>query len=212
MKKLLFYFLITQLGIFHFACNEKKVDSRRFAQEMKNRQLKRVNQGRIMEESLLKGQMIALLVDTTFKKRMNEELTKNGASKAMQLCNISIYGIKDSLSSIYNADIKRVNKSILTTGNKFERELFDAYLYNEEQSLPMEDNLQDMKNGFILYTKPIILNQKNCISCHAEGSKDATILQKAYPQSQVFNLKKGSLIGMWSISMSQQEIIKRIKL
>jgi hypothetical protein len=36
-------------------------------------------------------------------------------------------------------------------------------------------------------------------------------LLKAYPASTVFNLRKGSLMGMWSINMSQQEIIKRMK-
>lgn len=211
MKKIIAPLTIILVFLLSISCNEKRVDSRRFAQEMKNRQLKRVNQGTIMEESLLKGQMVARLIDTTFKKRLDEELTKNGASKAMQLCNIAIYGIKDSLASVYNADIKRVNKNILSTGNKFEKELFDAYLYNEEQKLPMDDNLQDMKNGFILYTRPIILNQKNCISCHADDSKSKDLLLKAYPKSVVFNLKKGSLMGMWSISLSQQEIIKRIK-
>jgi hypothetical protein len=105
-----------------------------------------------------------------------------------------------------------VTKTILTTGNKFEKELYDAYLYNEEHKLPMDDNLQDTKNGFMLYTKPIVLNQQNCMTCHAEGSTLLPMLQKAYPKSVVFNLKKGSLIGMWSISMSQQEIIKRLKL
>lgn len=211
MKQPVQYLIILFVLFFAFACNEKRVDSRRFAQEMKNRQLKRVNQGAIMEESLLKGQMMVSLIDTTFKKRLQEELLKNGPTKAMQLCNINIYGIKDSLASLYHADIKRVNKGILTSGNKEERALFDAYLYNEEQNLPMDDNLQDMKNGFVLYTKPIILNQQNCISCHAAGSKVADVLLKAYPASIVFNLKKGSLMGMWSLNMSQQEIIKRMK-
>ena len=138
-------------------------------------------------------------------------MQKNGPNKAMQLCNIDIYGVKDSLAMVYNASIKRTNRAILTTGSKEEKELFDAYLYNEEQQLPMHDNLQDLKNGFVLYTKPIVLQQDICLSCHGEASNALPILQKAYPKSVAFNLKKGSLMGMWSIKLAQQEVIKRMK-
>ncbi|MEY3416529.1 MAG: hypothetical protein RL711_1471 [Bacteroidota bacterium] len=203
--------LLLFLTIIIGACNEKRVDSRRFAQEMKNRQLKRVNQGAIMEECLLKGELLVKLIDTTFKKKLQLELQKNGPNKAMQLCNIDIYGVKDSLAMVYNASIKRTNRAILTTGSKEEKELFDAYLYNEEQQLPMHDNLQDLKNGFVLYTKPIVLQQDICLSCHGEASNALPILQKAYPKSVAFNLKKGSLMGMWSIKLAQQEVIKRMK-
>jgi hypothetical protein len=203
----LFIFLTLLIG----ACNEKRVDSRRFAQEMKNRQLKRVNQGAIMEECLWKGQLLVKLIDTTFQQKIQLALQKNGPNKAMQLCNIDIYGVKDSLAMVYNASIKRTNRAILTAGSKEEKELFDAYLYNEEQQLPMHDNLQDLKNGFVLYTKPIMLNQNSCLTCHGEESKILPLLQKAYPKSVVFNLKKGSLMGMWSIQLAQQEVIKRMK-
>ena len=193
------------------SCNDKRVDSRRFAQEMKNRELKHVNQGDIMNEALEKGQLLVNLIDTTFKQKLNAEMKKNGPDKAMQLCNIAVFAVKDSLSNVYRADIKRVNKSILQTGSKLEKELFDAYLYNEEQKLPMEDNLQDQKNGFILYTKAIVLNQEQCFNCHAQGNAQSEKLAKLFPQSPVFNLPKGKLMGMWSVSLSQQELIKKMK-
>ena len=204
------YLIISTFLVVLFACEGKKIDSRKFANEMKQRVPKRVTEGQIMAEALTKGAMMVSKVEDEIKFK-TLELSKTNPEKAAQWCNEALYPVKDSLSMVYNTTIERlILKDTLLRGF-VENELLKAYLYASQNKYPLESNLQNLKDGFILYSSPIVLNSEPCNSCHQVGAKLNTQMKTLYPKSTVFNYKKGDLMGMWSVKISQKDLIIKMK-
>jgi hypothetical protein len=94
--------------------------------------------------------------------------------------------------------------------------LLDAYAYNAEEGFPSEPSIQKLNQGdVLLYTKPIVLAQGMCLSCHGSVGKDiapatAAKLAQLYPGNQATGQALGYLSGMWSLRLSKKEVVKRL--
>jgi hypothetical protein len=122
-------------------CDQKKVDTTAVKEEMKEREIRKITSGEISER--LKNAGTSL-------------------SAKLEFCSASHSDLKfclDSLQKTEKARFKVIplnsSSSNYFTGKK--QMVFDAYLYNKENNLPLENNVQFLENDSLLFTKPLTL-------------------------------------------------------
>jgi hypothetical protein len=133
-------FIIVFLGI---SCNMKRIDTTQMVEKMKDSEIKRITPTQI----------------SAFANDWGTEITKFlNKDKA----NINLV---DSLSKLYQAQIQKVDllNIKLDTLDKKEAELMQAYQYNISNNLPINDNLQKIKEGENQLFTSAVSNEKNKI-------------------------------------------------
>ncbi len=204
------------LCVFSFiACDREKLDTKRFKKELDNRKLRHVNMANIMDQAFQSGPIITDTISHAIELSLINVIKQKGLDSALKYCNAQKYAITDTLTLAFGTEIKRLDARILQKKSDPASALFDAYQYNAENNLPFEDNAQNLKNEYWLYTKAIVLDKPVCASCHGEVGKDVkqdvfTKLNTQYPDRQLWGKKKGALLGMWSLKMQQKALIRQI--
>ena len=196
------------------ACDREKLDTKRFKKELDNRKLRHVNMANIMDQAYQSGGIITDTLNHAIELNLMKLLKTKGLDSAAQYCNSQKYAITDTLSLAFGADIKRVDGSILQSKSDPAYAFFDAYQYNAEKSIAFEDNAQNLKNEYWLYTKAIVLDKPVCASCHGEQGKEVkpdvfAKLNAKYPDRKLWGNKKGALLGMWAITFQQKALIRQ---
>lgn len=117
-----------------FSCSEQQVPgaNKDFRDEMETRKLTRVTEGQLMDFAFKLGTRIF----DTLDKDTSKVLLK-------------------SIQEKYNSSITYKYVDKLDTASK-EYEIYEAYLYNVINNLPLEDNIQKIGESDILFTRPVI--------------------------------------------------------
>jgi hypothetical protein len=208
-------------ALFFSACSPDKRSNERFkriSEGLQEHQLKRVTESQIMTMAYQQGAMIAQESQQALVSTLQKALQEGDIQKAIPFCNVNALPITDSLAREYNATIKRTALKIRNPKNEpdeLEKQLLEAYQYTVEQGQSVKDNVQDLENGYMLYTKPIVLGNQLCLTCHGEvgktvSEKNFQLIKKLYPKDQAIGFKPGDLRGMWSILLSKKEVINAI--
>ncbi|MFQ3575206.1 MAG: hypothetical protein SNJ77_02105 [Cytophagales bacterium] len=178
MKTYKFAFLVFAICLFS-ACEDKNIDTKAFSDELKDRKILHVTQGEISSMAQKAGK---IFTDTlaVLLKECNEKGIDN-------CCDISLYEVVNSFSKDFEAEIKFVQIADSSSLNGLEKEVFDAYLYLLNNKLPMEANVQNLKDGYWLYSQPVINENLNCLA-----------------------ISGSPFSGVWNIKMSQKMIIRNI--
>src|SRR5690606_28580791 len=97
--------------------------------------------------------------------------------------------------------------------DSLENAILEAYSYNFENNLPLEENIQRIEGEVLLYNKPIIINNPVCLNCHGNISAEvpanvSALLSELYPSDKATGYKINDLRGMWSIRIPQKELIR----
>ncbi|MBY0427426.1 MAG: DUF3365 domain-containing protein [Cytophagales bacterium] len=200
------------------SCDKKRLDTAEIADEMKDRRVRKISQSKILEVAQKKGNIAVIAIDKAFKSKMERELKGSEPDSAFRYCAIEKFSTTDSLAYILKAKIVRHGRTVKPVAPEeqaYTFQLLDAYRYNAENKIPSEDNMQNIKESVILYTKPIMLSEQLCKKCHGMenevGSKRLVLLKKKYPTSPMWELTSDSLLGMWAISFDKKELIRNIK-
>lgn len=202
------------------SCGEKN-DNRNnpaFLEELANRELKKVSDADIMQAAYARGKGISSAAQTSIFAALQEQIDAEGIQNALKFCNTKAYPLTDSIAAATGAEIRRVS---LKTRNKsnapdsLESMLLDSYLYNVENNLALDDNIQKVDEEYLLYTKPIVLNNPLCLQCHGDVGKDISAenyetIKSLYPQDAAIGYNVGDFRGMWSIKLSKKKLIKAL--
>ena len=204
--------------VFAFSCNPKRLDTAELADEMKDRRVRKISQTKLIETAQKKGGIAISVIDKAFRSKMEKEMKGSTSDSAYLFCNINKYSATDSLGYILTASILRHGrtiKSVPPEEQSYTFQVLDAYRYNAENKLISEDNVQKIGEKAILFTRPIVLKDQICFSCHGStkqvGEKRLAFLKKKFPQSTVWEQGPDSLLGMWAISFDKKEFIRNIK-
>ncbi len=131
-----------------FSCSPEKVDTSLVADEIKSRRIRKISASRIIEETQTKGNLIL----NCFAK--DSSLLKKTSSK-------------DSLEYIYACKIALWNGDTATwenSGKDYLYQVWDAYQYNIENQIALDENVQIFPERYILYTRPLnLLSKKNLL-------------------------------------------------
>ena len=215
MPKFNILVLCTLLAVSFVGCDRAKLDTKRYKKELDNRKLRHVNIANITDQAFMSGRIITDTISHAIELNLISLLKQKGLDSAALYCNAQKYAITDTLTLAFGADIKRLDARILLKKTDPAFALYDAYQYNAENNLPFEDNAQNLKNEYWLYTKAVVLDKPVCASCHGEVGKDLTQesftkLNTKYPDRKLWGNKKGALLGMWALTLQQKALIRQI--
>jgi len=169
---------------------EQQIDRESIREEMEQREIRRVLPAELVEAAYERG---AALSQQALEIAIDTRQTKSGTIQG-QGDFLSAAGKRiDSLAKAENVDIRWVNIDTDTAllGEK-ERQLWEAYLYNMENELPVNDNVQRLGDEEYLYTRPLSLSPA---------------LRKKIIGSEETESPIGFL-GMWSIRISKKRLIQ----
>ena len=141
-------------------------ESRRYAQEgLKQKEIKQLGEGEIFAAGLAKGRMI---LDTlqTMENAQNDPM------------------IQRSVGTHFNVGISTFTATDSMEPTSLENQLLEAYRYNHENGLALQDNIHGGSADTLVYTSPLVLL-----------AGDSVILQ-----------------GMFVIKMATKEIVNSIEM
>lgn len=187
-------------------------------EEMRNRQPKKLSEAQIVNEAFEQGRFLSQTAQQSLLATLQAAIAREGIEGAIQYCNLQANPLMDSLSEVHNATISRTSLQLRNPANapsELEQQLLEAYQYNAEEGLPLEDNVQGIDQQYLLYTKPIVLGNELCLNCHGEAGKDIrpeTLQQidSLYPNDQARGYSKGEVRGMWSIRFRKKDIVNAL--
>ena len=202
------------------ACDTgKKIDSRKVAEEMRSRKLKRVSAARVIEHTLAEGIEVTRQLDSTLLQRLQAALAQTDLVRAAAVCNPQALSA-GTLEKSYAVRIRRL--ALRADGGKLalsdkQRQIWEAYRYNAQQNLPMDANVQRDGQNYLLCTTPVLLANATCLQCHGKVGKDLTdndfrLLRAAYPaMDSLTNHVPGQPIGIWNLLFDKGKMVLRME-
>lgn len=215
--KNLFLLLITILII---SCGpQERISKEAFDDVQRNNEVKRITEVEILTEAMIWGDSITQEAQAQFMSQLQQAIAANGHSGAIDFCQVNALPILKSLETKQAVTLRRVSsrsRNPLNSPDKAEIPLLDAYAYNAENNISSDPSIQKLQQGEVfLYTKPIVITNAMCLSCHGDPKKDiapetTTKLKQRYPQDAATGYALEDLIGMWSLRLPKKEVVKRL--
>lgn len=198
--------------------SQRRIRGEGLEEEMRNREPKKLSEAQITAEAFRQGRQIADSAQQALLDQLQQALQEGEVTAALAYCNIQALPLTDSLSQHFSATIRRSSLKTRNPANKpgqLEQQLLEAYEYNAQEGLPMEDNVQRMDHQYLLYTKPIIIGSELCLKCHgtagkAIGQESLQLIDSLYPHDQARNYEIGDFRGIWSIRLQQKELVNAL--
>ena len=186
---------------------------------MKTHEIKKISDVDILNKALEIGNELAKSSQSALSEKLIESMKKNGVAESIKFCNEVAPPLTDSLSSEYQAIIKRTSNRLRNPRNQpdaIESQLLDAYQYSFDNQLELKESVQmvdDEKS--VLFTKPIMLKNPVCLNCHGElgknlKSENNILLQSLYPSDSATGYKLNDFRGMWSIILDKKKIVNAL--
>ncbi len=123
------------------SCSDQKIDTTAAREEMKAREIKVVPEAQVLEKALSIGN--DLMTSLSFSLDQDSLVNKTPVSENDgPIISFYLYGSRPKISGK-------------------EKQLFEAYAYNAENSIKSEPNVQDLASDkMILFTAPVIIEGK----------------------------------------------------
>ena len=209
------------LGSVLFACNSEQKISREVFEEVQNaNEIKKLSEVDIFNEALRWGEEISTEAQQQLMETLQKAIKEKGPSGAVEFCNVQALPILKEVGDKYGVLIRRVSNDYRNPVDQAlgeeEKNLLQAYEYNEQNNIKHESNLQKIEDGSVLlFTKAITIPGGLCLHCHGEPVKDIdeeTLqkIDKLYPEDKAKGHAIGDLRGMWSIAIPQKEVVKKL--
>jgi hypothetical protein len=159
-----------------------EAEKRAFREELEQREVKRVTPGEVTEAVFQQGNRMA---DTLYQLFLSKDMD----TKSLRTSVITAEDdpLLDSLNRKYKVHIKWIGADVASDTpvvTTLEKQLLDAYLYNIENGEEVRENVQRIDEKSFLFTQPLHSNEIKTSSSES--------------------LQLG---GMWSITLSQREVI-----
>lgn len=185
--KILFICTLSILGC--DGAGRQQIDREAIKQEMAKREIRHILPAQIVEAAYSKGKALSSQTEAMAVQHFQS------AQAPAFITDASLISI-DSLAKAQNTSIRWIPAQTSDVQlSELEQQLWDAYWYNVENELPVNDNVQKIDEETYLYTKPLMLNTalKEKLSLRADTTFPSRFL------------------GMWSIQLSKKEIIQAME-
>jgi hypothetical protein len=216
MKNLLLLFIT----ILIISCGpQERISKEAFDDVQLNNEVKRLTEVEILEEAMVWGESITQEAQAQLTAQLQEAIAANGPAGALDFCKVNALPLLKPLESKHAVTLRRVSsqpRNPANAANAQELPLLDAYAYNAENNILADPSIQKIENGeVLLYTKPILMANALCLSCHGDPKKDiasetAAKLKQLYPQDPATGYALGDLRGMWALRLPKKEVVKRL--
>lgn len=214
------FLLFASLFILISSCStKKKVDTEQVRREIKEREPKKISESEIIDKALTLGAEIALKSQIALSSSLKKAMQEGGVQYAIEFCNLNAYPLIDSLQGAHGAEIRRVTfktRNEKDAPNALESKILEAYEEAHKNGIELKDHAQILEEKkYVLYTKPIMINNALCLSCHGESGAGLTqeaiaIIREHYPNDKAVGYKMNDFRAMWSIKFLKEGIIKTL--
>lgn len=144
-------------------------------------------------------------------KTLMATIQEKGVVGAVEFCNERAYPLTDSMSTNYNAQIRRVSDKPRNPNNKANA-LELAHIETFKKTLALGDTITPIvteENGKVHFYYPIV-TQALCLNCHGTLGKTMTHdvvqhLSQLYPNDQATGYGPDEVRGIWSIVFDASE-------
>ncbi len=211
-------YLTAILAISWSCSSDKKVDTAAVRKELNDREIKKATEAEIISKVHEIGNSIVLQTQQTLGKNLQNALQTGGVENAIEFCNLNAMPLVDSLNKHLDTRIRRVTFKARNQGDlpdSIESAILKAYAFQSTDSVPKTSNVQSMDDKTFLFTKPIIVENALCLTCHGEignGMAQETddYIKSLYPEDQASGYQIGDLRGMWSIRISRKKAVQSL--
>lgn len=180
---LLISILLAPIG---FSCHEtNNQNSKAVKEEMRSREIVHATPGQIAQRATEMGDSLIEQAENRWKLAREENQIKPCSSLFSQ--------VQAEIKGKFQSDVQLLlfeNNPLQSTRSQTEREVIDAYLYNRENGISIEANLQKDGEKEFLYTSPFILTKG---------------METCFYNSSAHNV--GDTVGVWSVRMLKKNII-----
>ena len=165
----------------------------------------------IQQEYLKMGGEVSKLAQTALLKNVSQAMKKGGPGYAIEFCNIKALPLMDSLSKLYNCQIKRIatkyrNPADMPQSEK-EVEQLNQYHTTFEKGISLVPIVHLFEDR-IEYYKPIMLEKPACLKCHGDTDKHIAKetlkkIEERYPNDLATGFALKDFRGAWKITFSK---------
>ncbi len=168
----------------------------------------------MLKGALTKGGEIAGQAQKVLSSRLKRELGKGGPEQAIRFCQQGVHPLIDSLNNRYRAEIRRVSFKARNPADRprpVESQILRAYEEAFKRSDDLKDQVQEIDDHTVLFTRPIIVDKAVCLKCHGIPGKDIApatlkILHALYPDDEATGYSLSDFRGMWSIRIPESPV------
>lgn len=216
MHRLITILLTVTIGFFNSCTSDKKLNTEAVQKEIESREAKKITPAQLIDKAHEIGDKIALNAKKELGRNLQKALQEGGIENAISFCNINAMPIVDSLSKLHQASIRRVSMKTRNPSDNptdVEKTLLEAYEFQWKDSIALKTNVQAVSEKEYLFTKPILIDNALCLTCHGTSENGLSqetrdfILSK-YPEDQATGYTIGDLRGMWSITLPKRELVE----
>ena len=188
------YLLLLFTTVLLISCNDNKINSQ------ETEKLTAQDQKKYSEIGL----EFAKATQTLLGKNLMEKIQKEGATEALAFCNIEAMPLTATMSTKYNADIKRVSDKNRNPDNKAnEEELKYIAKFKKEAADNIESTPIVISQGEKVHFYYPILTNTMCLQCHGKAEdikpKVAVKINNLYPNDLAIGYSENEVRGIWSI-------------
>lgn len=151
--------------------------------------------------------------DTTFatlRGKLAAAMQAGGPLEALDVCNTAAYALTDSLSALYEVDIRRATLRPRNPGNRArddEAEVIARWAAALDAGEGIGPVVHEVDASTVAYYGPIRVMEP-CLACHGvEGTNVSTEtlakLAELYPDDEARGYGAGDLRGAWSLRFSR---------
>ena len=200
--------------LFCSCSSDEKISREVFEEVQQANEVKKLSEVDIFNEAIKWGEEISAEAQKQLIATLAKAIEEKGASGAAEFCNTQAFSILKEVGDRYGVTIRSVSNISTNPANQpleEEKILLEAYEYNDQNGIRHEPNLQKIKNGSVLlFTKAILRVDALCLHDQGQpGNSDEETLQKISPSNSE-DIAQERLSGMWSISIPQKEVVKRL--
>jgi hypothetical protein len=184
MKTIILFILI----ISTISCNNiERFDTSKIKEKVEASKIKRITPTQLNMQVERWGEGMSKAFTTTLEK----EAANASKTRLEEICQLKNIKLIDSLSAVYNVKIRLLGMPDATNPKLYakEKQVLDAYIYNAENKLPMDKNVQRIGDSLFVYTYPITSTKTLSKLCFADNTYN---------------------FALWSIVFRKADVIRKI--
>ncbi len=162
-----------------------------------------------VDQVMTEGHRIADESQAALAGALMSKVQTDGFEGAVSFCHEAAVPLADSLSLVYNADVRRTSFRFRNTGNKpdsLDRIVLSSFEEIHEMDRVPDAVVKETHSNAIRFYKPIYAGPV-CLNCHGMPGEDLTadlhaLILEEYPEDRAVGFEKGDIRGAWVIEFA----------
>jgi cytochrome c553 len=157
-----------------------------------------------------RGLKYALGTKAELGKNLMGTIQKKGTLAAVEFCNVKAYPLTDSMSVVYNANIKRVSDKARNSNNQANPkelqhiESFKKLIADNQEPKPIIEETDSQ----VMFYYPITTNSM-CLQCHGTPNNGLDTeayktIKRLYPKDMAIGYGVNEVRGIWRIDFNKE--------